>query len=355
MRLNRKIEKTTGPFAVAPKSGDEIVKLFRAHCEKTASPESFELLTFNAPQVGIGSEIVTKFDIPKNRRPNGKFIPCSFCGDAEKFLSGSLIWSEDGHLRIIGHICSRTEFGVANLREMQARYSRGISLEAASSFLIDHWTNAAHLLEEATRLATFAEPIDNYISNLRNHAPNLWGAIQSARKKQGALSIQRQTSSIGRQLGLRTSSGGTVDYEEVEVGRLIGTSLFGAKEKYGSSFMKIANRLREFSVSEDEVLTRLAARDEVQILNTRTAILESARSITSIRARLESGLTFFCEDNALAINKWANNANQTDRLKATLIGPTFRILEYGALPVDVNLAKLKELPEASTAWKILET
>jgi hypothetical protein len=354
LRSNRKVELTTGPFPVAPKPGDEIASLFKKHCDKTFAPETFELLTLNAPKPGLRSEIVTKFDIPKNRRPNGKFIPCSFCGDAEKFLSGSLIWSEDCHLRIIGHVCSRTEFGTSNLRAMQARYSKEISLDAAESFLLAHWARVHELADEAAQLTSFAGYVDGYIASLKEKAPSFFSAIQIARQKGGALTIQRVASSIARELGMRTS-GGSANFEEVEISRLIGISLFGSKEKYAPRLMKISFEIRDLAVSEDEMLNRLAARNEQQILKTRQVILESARAIVKLHGRLDSGREFFCPDNALAINKWAESTNQAEKVRASLIGATFRIYEHGALPVDANLSTLMALPQISAAWEILDT
>ena len=102
----------------SPSSDDErILAPIRA-----SRPEEIYGLSWGPPDfAATGHRVIRKFEIEGKKRPDGEYIPCVMCsGGHPKFLAGSVLWSSDGWLRLIGHMCAAKEnhFGEAVYRQL---------------------------------------------------------------------------------------------------------------------------------------------------------------------------------------------------------------------------------------------
>jgi len=108
-----------GPYPVPPSADDERV----AAAIRSSRPEEIPGLAWSKPDfVATGHKIVRSFALDRKKRPGLECVPCAMCsGGHPKFLDGAVLWSPDGWLRVIGHVCAAKpeHFGEAQYRTLR--------------------------------------------------------------------------------------------------------------------------------------------------------------------------------------------------------------------------------------------
>jgi hypothetical protein len=342
-----------GPFLDVPSI--EIVRDFRAHLGATGAPETFEHLSHTRPPLTLKSKILGRFEVERHQRPDGSFIPCSICGPKPKFLSGSLIWSEDGHIRIIGHDCAYTHFGNSTYEALEAEYVKGQTVESNSNFLLSNWHLVAQLYEELLEIETKLIELENVRKKLKRLAPSLYEKLEHASKRnEGVLFHERRMNPDIASIGLRTSSGGDSNFVRETIGRIPGREFFTSLPRLAPQLRKTKLVVFQLRRTESEVLDALISPDSDQISQIRLLISKSANDMLQAVGNIEKASRFLTAETATILRKWAKVSGSDNRYEVSLEGKFIRIQEYGVREVFLgNLEKAEEklqLPISSSIF-----
>ena len=130
--------RLTGPYPTPPSRDDPAI---RAGMD-IFQPENILGVVPSKPDLGSDEHvIVLKFAIDRTKRPGGQFIPCSMCSENHpKFLAGSLLWSRDGWLRVIGHVCAKKKR--TSVRHAIESFSRNTSKRSLMKRLLIYLNSA---------------------------------------------------------------------------------------------------------------------------------------------------------------------------------------------------------------------
>lgn len=188
--------------------------------------------------------IVLKFAIDRKLRPGGEFIPCSMCSNLRpKFLAGSIVWSPDGWLRVIGHVCAKKEnhFGEARYRQMQRRHEQEERDNAALDLLERNIQFIPPLKKDVAALRAAMEFMEGQQRIFFRGVPTLAGQLAEAAKRGGGrltvarrVSVNRIAAADSMVAGLSVMTPMS-QFEEVEVGSLRGVTFLDRPAKFPRS------------------------------------------------------------------------------------------------------------------------
>src|SRR4051794_24115968 len=116
------VHPVLSPARIFPRPTDVPLGEFKEFVRTTGRPEDFPGLDRSKPDISGNHELIWRFDLSRKQRPSDEFIPCALCGPFPKFLHGWVVWSADGHIRVIGHNCADTHFGSPRFRSMVDSY-----------------------------------------------------------------------------------------------------------------------------------------------------------------------------------------------------------------------------------------
>ncbi len=212
-----------GPYPSPPSPDSELILAPIRGCQ----PEDIPGLAWTKPDFSaVEHKIVRTFAVEGKRRPNGQYIPCAICsGEHPKFLDGAVLWSPDGYLRLIGHVCAAKpeHFGEARYRNLQRQRKQEELDDTALSWLSVHASTVKSLTAVIERLRSCALYIEAQQKVFfRDVDPLAILLVNRARQHGGSLSVVQK--SQGSRLVVASGGAAQSLYEDVVVGTLIGAA-----------------------------------------------------------------------------------------------------------------------------------
>jgi hypothetical protein len=174
-----------GPYRSPPPPDDEGI----LNPIREGRPENINGLSWSKPDfAAAGHKIIRTFAIDRKKRPGLECIPCAICsGNRPKFLDGAVLWSPDGWLRVIGHVCAaRPEhFGEARYRSLKKQREQE-ELDAVAL----HWIEAnitafRPLIAIVNRIKECAAFWERQQQTLFRNVPDLARMLADAVQKHG--------------------------------------------------------------------------------------------------------------------------------------------------------------------------
>jgi hypothetical protein len=297
------------PFPPSP-DNERIVAAIRA-----SRPEDIPGLVWTPPDFAArGHKIIRKFDIDRKKRPDGALIPCCMCSrDHPKYLAGAVLWSPDGYLRLIGHVCAAKEehFGEARYRQL-VRQREQEELDNATLAWME--TNVAALKPVAASLAELRAPIDFWEEQQRRFfrevAPLAERLERIARREGGMLTIAQESSAAR----LVTAAGGggrtaASQYETVAIGMLSGSSFLhrpGTKRS-----RQLEGILEAFAYIPDgnreEQLMALFDGGEHAVTTATGLAFRNMQRAATLAEECAAARQFFTPDNIALLESWGDD------------------------------------------------
>ncbi|QEX16851.1 hypothetical protein FRZ44_21460 [Hypericibacter terrae] len=209
--------------------------LFLAFVEKTGEPEKYALLSTTAPdKTATGHRLVCPFYVPRAKRPNHDYIPCSACAGRKKYCYGYLVWCPDGEIRIVGSCCGPEYFGIEKFRQMEA-VAKEERLELENQyFLIDNLERVPDMIAAIKRLAPVCEKYLMVRDALNTRLPSFAALLKNTQKDQGGMLtvVRRKSGTLSDgPSGFRGDDGGQQSkYESEQVAPIVAAGFL--KERF---------------------------------------------------------------------------------------------------------------------------
>lgn len=186
-----------GPYANPPSSQDAAILA----AIEAGRPEEIRGLAWTHPDLlSTNHKVVRRFSVDPKKRRDGSYIRCSICSTGHpKFLDGAVLWSGDGWLRLIGHVCAdrHAQFG-ARYRSLLSRRRQEERDDAAFSWL---GANICYVpvLEKVVRdVIPLAKAIEEQQAKFFREVEPLALVLETvAQRHSGALTVDEVVSSPG--------------------------------------------------------------------------------------------------------------------------------------------------------------
>ncbi len=320
-----------GPYPSPPSPDAELILApIQRH-----QPEEIPGLVWTKPDFSATEhKIVRTFAVEGKKRPSGRYIPCAICsGEHPKFLDGAVLWSPDGYLRLIGHVCAaRPEhFGEARYRNLQKQRKQEELDEAALNWLSAYGSTAKSLtaiIKELQNCAFYIEAqqkiffrdVDLLAAVLANHA----------RQHSGSLSVVQKSQSSR----LVAASGGSVQslYEDVVIGILTGTAfLTRPKRPRSQQFEGCLQALGMMpnGRGDEPILTLIDRGGEGAINATAGALLRAAQRALKLADECANAEQFVGLANIAALKIWGEDSRNPTRFTVRQFGPRVEFILAG--------------------------
>jgi len=317
------------PYPSAPSPDDErIVAAIRE-----SRPESIPGLAWTPPDyAATGHKIIRKFDIDRKKRPDGALIPCCMCSrDHPKFLEGAVLWSSDGYLRLIGHVCAAKDehFGEARYRQLVKQREQEELNKAAFAWME---ANIATLRPIAASLAELRMVIDFWEEQqrlfFRDVAPLAKTLANIARRDGGVLTVMQESSAAQLVAAATSDARGRSraapsQYETAAIGTLSGVSFLyhpGTKRS-----RQLDGILEAFANVPDgnpeEQLLALFDGDDKGLTATTGLVFRNMQSAIKLADECAKAREFFAPDNIALLEDWGNDERNPE---------PFTIRRYGS-------------------------
>jgi hypothetical protein len=306
-----------GPHSIPPTQEDYRI---RAGMD-IFQPESIPGVVWSKPDLTSDEHrIVVKFAIDRKRRPGGQFIPCSMCSENHpKFLAGSVLWSPDGWLRVIGHVCAKKDenFGEARYRTLQRQHDQKELDDAALDLLESNIQFIRPLRKDVAALRDAMEFMEGQQRIFFRSVPTLAGQLsEAARRGGGRLTIVREVSADRFAAADSMVSGLSVmtpmsRYEEVDVGILRGTTFFNHPAKFPRS-RQVEGVLLAFDMIPDgegiDPLYKLIdAGGENQVTVTAITVLRAVKRALALARDYADAADFMSSENLNTREDWGRH------------------------------------------------
>lgn len=217
-----------GPYSTPPSADDErVVAVIR-----NSRPEEIPGLSWSKPDfAAAGHKIVRSFTLDRKKRPSLECVPRAICsGGQPKFLDGAMLWSTDGWLRVIGHVCAAKpeHFGEAQYRNLRRQHQQEELDAVAFDWLNTNIGVFRRLIPTIGSLRSVALFLETQQQVLFRGVPDLAALLaQAANRQGGALTVVQELSHARRdasEVANMAAGGGAVQrrYELVSVSNLAG-------------------------------------------------------------------------------------------------------------------------------------
>jgi hypothetical protein len=308
----RPAEAITGRFPTPPQA--QLPEIRRV-INETGQPELVPELTWTRPDKAIAHRLyLPKIQVDRARRPGGEMIACSLCDpERPKCLSFYLLWSADGHLRIVGHMCGATHFGQHAFREMEDAARREATRLADEDFLLEYLPRLPLWLDDLDSLAPACGHAQRLKREFAKGVPSLHvRLVRMVKDHGGALVIVRKRSGDGPS-GFRSSLGGGAEYETVPVAYLRGQSFLTPSYNPVSELERIEADLlsvtggRTSQVSEEDAVEIICSMSEAGLHDARRKIEAARRRAARLVERLIEIAAFVSDAGIDELDRWARH------------------------------------------------
>lgn len=295
------------PYPTPPSPDDErIVAAIQA-----SRPEEIPGLAWTPPDfAATGHRIIRKFDIEGKKRPGREFIPCAMCsGGHPKFLAGSILWSPDGNLRLIGHVCAVKDEHFGEMRYRQLIRQREQE-ELDKVTLVWMEANIAALKPVAASVAELRSVVDLWEEQqrkfFRDVAPLADMLENIARRKGGVLTVMQESSAAQLVPAAMRGVPAGNHYEEVAIGTLSGLSFLRRPKTKRSR--QLEGMLEAFERVPDgqpqEQLLTLFDGGEHAVTTTTGLIFRNMQRAAQLAQECADAQAFFTQSNLALLESW---------------------------------------------------
>jgi hypothetical protein len=300
-----------GPFQEPPTFGQ--LQDYRRFIRETAEPEQLGVLSWTRPPRSLRHELYhPAISVERARRPEGKMVPCSLCsGGHPKCLTFYLMWSSDGHLRVVGHVCGPKYFGVAAFRQLKADAERRFFALSDENFLLEELRAVAEHIRDLDLLAEPCRRLHERRREIQRDGPTLVSLLRrTAKDNNGTLVVQRLRSDASP-AGLRSSTEGGSRYEDEPVAKLQGRVFLAPSFDPVRRLQELRSPLaamlrgRQAPLSEDDVLQLVIELPEEERRKAVKAIASVRRRAIELRRMVREAGEFLSAANINGVARWA--------------------------------------------------
>jgi hypothetical protein len=283
-----------------------------------------------------------------------------------KFLSGSVLWSPDGWLRIIGHVCAAKSdnFGEARYRRMQREHEQKELDDAALDLMEANIAAIPPLRRDVGALQSAMEFMEAQQRAMFSGVPALATRLaEIARRGGGKLTIAREVSPI--QLAAADGMAPGLSYrtpverfEEFEVGVLSGGVFLDRSTKFPRSrqveSVKLALDMIPDGQGTDPLYKLIDAGGEHQITIVAITVLRAVDRALTLADDYANAAAFVSKENLDALEYWGNHHDidlpfsikRTDREIVFKLQDLSRARLSAAWPPIVSLSAWSRIAEA---------
>lgn len=329
-----------------------------AFIEQTGTPEKLVGLSHTKPDLLIeGHKIVCPIHVPAARRPAGELVPCALCDDEPKFVDGAILWSPDGWLRLIGHICAARYFGAGRYARLQSDHRESRRQEVEQNWLMDQLPHVSEIITLGDLLQPAAKFLDEQSHRLRQAPAILQMFLLAFRQGDGMLSVERSVKNQERPSGIRSSTGGSAQAERVAVAQILGQSLLKADLRLETKLRDLLDRFRALETTGPlERVVELT--DAGQVGGAVKIYLTGLREGIQLWRLMLDAADFVSAQNFEAIRTWSEHPDNAVRLRVD-IGKSFvRLALNGDNVVSMRRAcpaipDLRRWDEVLASWNAI--
>ena len=280
-------------------------------------PENIPGVVWSKPDLTSDEHrIIVRFAIGRKKRPGGEFIPCSMCSEKHpKFLAGSVLWSPDGWLRLIGHLCAKKDenFGEARYRALQQQHQQAELDEAALDLLAANIQFIPALRKDVASLRAAMAYMEGQQRIFFRDVPALATQLAEAAKRGGGrLTVAREVSAnrISATDSMVSSLSVSMPmsrYEEVDVGIMRGATFLDRPRRFPRS-RQVEGVLDAFDMipvgDGQDPLVKLMDGGEHQVTITAIAVLRAVERVLSLSRDYADAAEFISSENLDTLESW---------------------------------------------------
>jgi len=302
-------------YPVPPRPDDERIVL----AIQRSRPEEIPGLVWTQPDFAVTDHrIVRKFDIDGKKRPDRAFIPCAMCsGGHPKFLAGSILWSPDGHLRLIGHVCAAKDenFGEARYRQLVKQREQEELDNATLAWMETNIASIGLVASSVAELGGIVRFWEEQQGVFFRGVPQLAEVLENiARRQDGVLTVVQESSSA--QLVAAAMSGPTArsratssQYGVVTIGTLSGLSFLRRPSTKRSR--QLEGMLEAFASMPEgnpqQQLLTLFGGGEHAVTTTTGLVFRNMQRAVKLADECADALQFMTPENTTLIESWGGD------------------------------------------------
>lgn len=299
------------PYPVPPSADAERI----VAALKASRPEEIPGLSWTKPDFAAPShKIIRKFDVDPKKRPDGARVACAICSlNHPKFYEGYVLWSPDGYLRLIGHVCGADEerFGQLRFRQLVKRREQ----EELDNLLLDWLTvNVADIRpieQEIHAMRAFALAWETEQKALFRDVRMLAELLENAARRHGGVLTVMQESSSARLVAAAAGGAARSLHETVAIGRLIGGTFLLRPTKHKRS-RQVEGILEAFAKipqgDADAPIMALIDEDAEQAITIAGGtVFRAMERAVALADECEDARRFFQPDNIALLERWGGD------------------------------------------------
>jgi hypothetical protein len=293
------------------------VEAFKAHILSTGSPETIPDLDWSPPDLSLKHEIVTPIEMKQSQRPNDDLIPCASasCGGKPKFLDGVMLWSSDGHIRIVGNCCIKKYLGASTHAAISEGYKHKIAEEEAEKYLWKRLPLLPSQLAELKQLESSCEALKRLKKNFCNSASSLVAEFQKCLDNDGFLTVERKRTNMVFDKKTHSSKE-KVEFWNDRVAYIGDISLilksFDPLKQLSKLETQLSEIISEASLiempeDEEEMVMNALITLEGNLSTTKQRIDSVEQGVMKLQEQLRGMMRFFSSDTLKALDKWGKD------------------------------------------------
>jgi hypothetical protein len=341
-----------GPYNTPPSSDDEAI----GRAIQDGQPEKIAGLSWSKPDFsGPDHKIIRVFDIDRKKRPGLECIPCAICsGSHPKFLDGAVLWSPDGWLRVIGHVCAAKpeHFGEARYRGLKKQRDQEELDNVALNWLHANIARFRPLVTDVNKLRESAVFWERQQQMLFRYVPEIARLLVDVTQKQdGQLTVVQKLSDT-RLAAYGDADGGSnsrlqSQYELIRVGTLRGRPLLvRPRTKWVRQIDSVVEALNRIPAGiGDEPLLALFDQGEAGVTITAGLVFRNIQTALELGNKLADFEQFLSPDNLEELETWGRDARNTVRfsIQKTTSQITFVQSDRSRATLSLIFPKLPDL------------
>jgi hypothetical protein len=309
-----------GPYSTPPAADDErVLGAIQRH-----RPEEIAGLAWTKPDFSAqGHKIVRTFAVERKKRPGLECVPCAICCSRHpKFLDGAVLWSPDGWLRIIGHVCAAKpeHFGTRDYRILRRQREQEVLDAIAFDWLHANLPALRSLAPVVAGLRGRALFAEEQQSVFFRDVPELAVLLQNAaRGHGGALTVSQElagarlvASEVARGRAARPA-----EHEVVNLGAMRGLA-FLARPKFKRSrqLEGVAAAFGKVPAGEGEqpILDLIAMGGEQAVTVAAAVVFRAMQRALKLAQECADAERFLAADNLAVLQSWGQDARNPTRL-----------------------------------------
>jgi hypothetical protein len=308
-----------GPYPVPPSSDDESIRT----AIRDGKPEEIPGLIWGKPDFSTeGHKLVLTFAIDRKKRPGHECIPCAMCSvDHPKYLGGAVLWSPDGWLRVIGHVCAAKpeHFGEAGYRGLRKQRQQEVIDSVAFDWLHANIEVFRPLVHGVNALKALAMVLENQQQVFFRGVPALAAALaQAAGRHGGELTVVQELSGerLAAAKDAAEAAGGSAQqsrYEQIGVGRFLGMVFFSRpnlkRSRQLESVVEALNRIPPGS--GEEIMLALIDQGEHEVTTTAGLVLRAMQRALKLAEECADAKQFVCYDSLASLERWGQDSRNS--------------------------------------------